>query len=211
MKDGVKHIWFDFAGTLFKETPEFNELHDKLRYQTYANLLGLNDLNKAKHEYLELYKKYGSNSAVFRSLGQSSGYWMKALDDFDFASVLKPDPTVYETLNKLNNIVPISLFTNFVRKRIPKLLALLDIPEDDFTHILGGDDIKERKPALDGFRLMIERSNLKAGQILYVGDRVDVDIKPAKSVGMKSCLVYSNSSEADYCFSSFDELFSLIQ
>lgn len=211
MKDNVKHVWFDFAGTLFKETPEFNELHDKLRYQTYANLQGLDDLSKAKNEFLELYSKYGSNSAVFRSLGQSSGYWMKALDDFDFASVLKPDPIVYETLNKLKDIVLISLFTNFVRDRIPKLLALLDIPVEDFTHILGGDDIKERKPALDGFRLMIEKSNLPADQILYVGDRVDVDIKPAKAVGMKSCLVYSKSPEADYSFDSFDELMSLVQ
>jgi putative hydrolase of the HAD superfamily len=77
---------------------------------------------------------------------------------------------------------------------------------DDFTYVLSGDDIPERKPALHGFRKMIELSNLPPNEVMYVGDRVDVDIKPAKQLGMTTCLVYSQSDEADYSVESFPEL-----
>jgi hypothetical protein len=75
----IKHIWFDVAGTLYRETPDFNIAHDQHRYcQTYATLMGISDIKLAKAEFEQLYKIHGSNSAVFTSLGQPSDYWMKA-------------------------------------------------------------------------------------------------------------------------------------
>ena len=68
---------------------------------------------------------------------------------------------------------------------------------------------KERKPALDGFHAMVERSRLSAGQLLYVGDRIDADIKPAKQVGIQTCLVWSESPEADYSFKHFEDLLTI--
>lgn len=205
----IKHVWFDFAGTLYKETPEFNELHDQLRYKTYAGLKGIKDLEVAKEEFLMQYEKYKANSAVFKSLGQPSNFWMKALDNLDYASVLKPDPEVSETLDKLKDIMRISLFTNFVRYRVLELLTLLEVPAEYFTHLLCGEDITERKPALDGFYEMVKLSGVPADQILYIGDRVEVDIKPAKQVGINTCLLYSESPEADVCLDNFKDILSL--
>jgi FMN phosphatase YigB (HAD superfamily) len=65
----IKHVWFDVAGTLYPETPEFNAVHDQLRYDTYAALVGQTDPLKSKQEYEQLYAKHGSNSAVFKALG----------------------------------------------------------------------------------------------------------------------------------------------
>lgn len=211
MPEKIKHIWFDLAGMLYKETPEFQAIHDQYRYQTYARLTGLKDIEQAKQEFEELYKIHGSNSAVFRSLGQPSDYWMKAIEELDFAAVLKTDTEITNTLDELQKHIPISLFTNFPKHRIVELLKHLEIPAEWFMHILTGDDITERKPALDGFHLMIERSGIPAEQILYIGDRVDVDIKPAKAVGMQTGLLYQQSEEADYCFHSFDEVLKLFK
>jgi FMN phosphatase YigB (HAD superfamily) len=207
--EGIKHVWFDLAGTLYKETPEFNEVHNQFRYQTYAKLQGITNFSVAKKEFLDLYQKYGSNSAVFRALGQPSNYWMRALDAMDFTAVLHPDFEVTQTLANLKDIVPISLFTNFPKDRIVGLLAHLDIPAAYFTTVLTGDDILECKPALDGFYAMIEHSGLSASQILYVGDRIDVDIKPAKSVGIKTCLLYGKSDEADFSLDNFSAILRL--
>ena len=74
-----------------------------------------------------------------------------------------------------------------------------------------GDDIPVRKPALDGFYKMVETSNLPPEQNLYVGDRVEVDIKPAKRIGMKTCLIYSQSDEADYSVNTFQELAQVLK
>lgn len=209
MSNTIKHVWFDLGGTLYKETEAFNELHDSYRYQTYAGVAGISDLAIAKAEFLELYKINGSNSAVFRSLGKESGFWMKALDSMDFTSVLKPDSQVFQTLHELKERVPISIFTNFHKEKLVNLLEYLEIQPSWFQNLLSGDDIAERKPALDGFHEMIRLSRLNPEEIIYVGDRVDVDIKPAKSVGMKTCLIYSKSDEADFCVNTFDQLLSI--
>ncbi len=103
-----------------------------------------------------------------------------------------------------------SLFTNFRPVLIDKLLRQLEMPRHYFTNTLSGDDVVERKPALDGFKLMIEKSSLPPSQLLYVGDRIDVDIKPAKSLGMRTCLVYGDSTEADYSCKTFGELLKIV-
>lgn len=209
MITGVRHVWFDLAGTLYKETTEFNEVHDHFRYSTYAQVASIEDSEQAKAEFLDMYKKYGSNSAVFRSLGKPSDFWMKALDDMDFTAVLEPDAEVTETLKQLKDTLQISLFTNFHKERIDELLEHLKITPEWFSHILTGDDIAERKPALDGFHEMIKRSELPPDSLLYVGDRVDVDIKPAKLAGMQTCLVYAESDKADYCVQNFSDLLTI--
>lgn len=210
MKD-IKHIWFDFAGVIYEESTEFKKAHDDFLVYTYAKLKDIKDSEIAEKEVDQLRQQYGSNSAIFRSLGQLSDFWMKKLDSFNFSMFLDPNLEISNALKELKNVIPISLFTNFVKYRIDSLLSHLDIPKGYFTYIIAGDDIKERKPALDGFYAMIDRSKLPPGQLLYVGDRVDVDIKPAKKVGMKTCLIYSNSEQADFCVSNLNELLDLIR
>ncbi len=205
----IKHVWFDFAGTLYKETAEFHKAHDTLRIQTYAELQKIDDLEVAEKEFLDLYTQHGSNSAVFRSLGQSADYWMKALDGFEFTELLVPDEEVSKTLVALSKVVPVSLFTNFVTHRVIFLLDHLHISKSVFTHILTGDQIAEKKPALDGFYEMVRLSELRPEEILYVGDRVDADIKPAKQLGIKTALLYQDSDEADYRFEQLSDALRL--
>lgn len=207
----IKHIWFDMAGTLYFENERFVLEHDALRFRKYAEITHKPNDDTTAREYMELYNKLGSNSAVFRSFGEASDYWQQAFEDMDLSSLLSPDQNVIDTLKKLKAIVPISLFTNFKTQKIKKTLNLLDIPEDYFTHILSGDDISERKPNPEGFHKMIELSHLPAESILYVGDRIDVDIKPAKAVGMKACLLWEKSDEADYFAASFSDIPQAIQ
>lgn len=209
--NSIKHVWFDFAGTLYKETAEFHKAHDKLRFKTYSELQNISDLEVAKKEFLALYMQHGSNSAVFRSLGQPADYWTKAIDGFEFTKLLVPDEQVSKTLTELSTIVPVSLFTNFVRNKVSLLLNHLEIPKSVFTYNLTGDQIAEKKPALDGFYEMIRLSGLQPGEILYVGDRIDVDIKPAKQLGIKTAILYQDSTEADYVFAHVSDVLRLFE
>jgi FMN phosphatase YigB (HAD superfamily) len=209
MTQSTEHIWFDLAGTLYKETVMFNEAHDQLRFDAYATVTGQGDPVKAKAEFLKAYKRHGSNSAVFASLGKPSNFWMQAMDSLDFGAIISPDPEVTETLRRLKEFQPISIYTNFKRSKIFEVLELLEIPAEWFSNILSGDDVTRRKPALDGFYEIIRISGLPAEKILYVGDRVDVDIVPAKSLGIHTCLVYGTSDQADYCINSMREILNL--
>ncbi len=119
--------------------------------------------------------------------------------------------SIPQTLQKLRERVPISLFTNLLRSELDSTLARIGLEKSWFTFALMGDDVKERKPALDGFYEMIRKSQLPAEEILYVGDRVNVDLLPAKSLGIQSCLVWGKSDEADYSMESFEELLNLLE
>ena len=50
------------------------------------------------------------------------------------------------------------------------------------------DDSGHKKPSSIPFKLALEKLNLKAEEILYVGDWPERDIAGAKSVGLKTCL-----------------------
>lgn len=211
MSTEINHVWFDMDGTLTIHTPEFNEVHNALRYKAYSDVTGRPVDDNLITEYEALYKKYSSNSAVFTSLGKPSGFWMHYYAQIDQNEFYEPEADVYTTVDRLRAIVPVSLFTNDRLENATKTLAVVNVDIHWFTHILSGDDVQNRKPALDGFHMMVEKSGTPVGQILYVGDRVDVDIKPAKSVGMLTCLVYSQSTEADYCFKSLGGLLKLFE
>lgn len=209
MDKNIKHVWFDLDGTLTIHTPEFHKAHNDLKYKTYAEAVGKPITKELEQEYETLYKKFGSNSTVFRSLGLPSDYWQQYFNTLDEVKFYKPEPQVYETLRKLKEIVPISIFTNVKPEKNLRTLSAIGIKLEWFDNILTGDDIKERKPALDGFYAMIEKSKLRPEQILYVGDRIDVDIKPAKLAGIKTCLIWKKSDEADYSFEKFEGILSI--
>lgn len=206
----IKHVWFDLEGTLTIRSDEFNEAHNQFRYKTYAKVVGKPLTEELKQELEELYAKHGSNSAAFRSLGCASDFWQKCFNTLDKTKYYKPVRTVYSTLEKLKEKVPISIFTNLKPEEVESTLRIINVDKSWFKFIVSGDDIKERKPALDGFYLMIKKSGLPPEEILYVGDRVKVDIIPAKRVGMKTCLIWDKSDEADYSFEKFEDLLSII-
>ncbi len=205
----IKHIWFDVEGTLTIRSDEFNKAHNLLRYKTFAEVLGKPLSKELKQEYEDLYAKYGSNSAVFRSLGYSSDFWQRHFNTLDKKKYYAPVKIICTTLEKLKEKVQISIFTNLKPDDVENTLKLINVDKDWFKFIITGDDIKERKPALDGFYSMIKCSGLHPEEILYVGDRVKVDILPAKEAGMKTCLVWNKSSEADFSFEDFEHILSL--
>lgn len=105
---------------------------------------------------------------------------------------------------------PVSLFSNLNRSALLETLRIVDLPKDWFAHLLTGDDIAERKPALDGFYRIIELSKLPPAEILYIGDREKADIIPAKKVGLKTCLVYGQSPQADFSCARFADILNLV-
>ncbi|HAU66558.1 TPA: hypothetical protein DCW61_04390 [Candidatus Uhrbacteria bacterium] len=205
----IKHIWFDVDGTLATHSDEFNKVHNQLRYKIYSQVINKPVTEFLQQEFEALYKKHGSNSATFRSLGCASDFWMKHFEQIDKEKYYQPNENIYKTVEKLKDKALISVFTNLTAEGTKKTLRILKINPDWVTNYLSGDDVKERKPALSGFYKMIELAKISAEEILYVGDKVGVDIIPAKKVGMKTCLVWSKSDEADYSFENFEDLLTI--
>ena len=213
-KSNIKHICFDLGGTLVRENLEYITVHNELRYKTYAEATDQALTDKLREKYEKLYKKYGTNSAIFRSLGFPSDYWQNHFNKLDRSKVYYYDLNIYQTILNLRQIVPLSIFTTITKDATYKTFKTLEIGNLDpeyFQFIISGDDVMERKPALEGYYLVINKTNLKPKQILYVGDRVNADIIPAKKAGMKTCLIWQESNEADYCIKNLSELLEIIK
>ncbi|HWB39169.1 MAG TPA: HAD family hydrolase [Candidatus Saccharimonadales bacterium] len=205
----IKHVWFDMEGTLTVHTPKWESAHNKLLLETYSEVTGKPVSDQLWREYCAIYVQQGTHSAAFRSLGLPSDFWQLRFAKLDEEKYYAPDERVYATLNKIRNVVPISLFSNAKPDRIARTLKVIEVDSGWFTHILSGDEVPERKPELHGFHRLIELSALDPGEILYVGDRVKADIDPAKSLGMQTALVWNSDVSADYSFENFANLKTL--
>ncbi len=70
--------------------------------------------------------------------------------------------------------------------------------------------LERPKPALDGFYKIIELSKISAKEILYIGDNIEKDIKPAKQVGLLTGLIWQKSDEANYSFEKFEDILKIL-
>jgi FMN phosphatase YigB (HAD superfamily) len=66
------------------------------------------------------------------------------------------------------------------------MLRKLDLPAD---LIATSDDWGVSKPDRSFFRALISAAPCEASRIVYVGDRLDNDLKPAKAAGMRTAFI----------------------
>lgn len=202
----IKHIWFDFSDTIVK----FDEkIHDTMVYEAYSSLIGKPVTPELKEEFSSLFKKHKSYSKTFTQLGKESTYWSDKIHSANPRELMRLiDKDAPGVFNALKEILPISVWSNI---RVREVLPVFDINPDWFTHILGPDEVKKPKPSLDGFHLLIERSEMRPEHILFVGDSLDKEIRPAHSLGIQTGLIWSSSPEANYCFGGFQEILELVK
>ncbi len=202
----IRHIWFDFSDTIVA----FDEgLHEELVHESYSEITGKPITPELKEEFAKLFKEHGSYTKSFVALGKAPDFWSDRITSVDPKVFLKlKDPESPEIFQELRELVPISLWSNVHAK---KMLPALGIDTEWFTNILGPDEVKKPKPALDGFHLLIERSGIPPEEILFVGDSLVKEIRPAKSLGIQAGLIWSESPEADYSFKNFGEILEVIK
>jgi FMN phosphatase YigB (HAD superfamily) len=70
--------------------------------------------------------------------------------------------------------------------RAGEILRKLDLPAD---MIATSDEWKASKPDSAFFRALLSAVPWNAGEIVYVGDRLDNDLQPAKAAGMRTAFV----------------------
>jgi HAD superfamily hydrolase (TIGR01662 family) len=70
--------------------------------------------------------------------------------------------------------------------RAGELLRKLDLPAD---LIATSEDWKASKPDSGFFRALLAAAPCEASRILYVGDRLDNDLKPARAAGMRTAFI----------------------
>lgn len=126
-------------------------------------------------------------------------------------------PDVRETLHALSQrCIPLGIVTNKPSPFVPPLLAGLGIAEY-FQVIIGGDDVKQKKPHPEALLTMAQHLTIPVTSLLFVGDsRNDIQAAQAAgclSVGMTYGYNYGEpiaESHPDIIFDRFGDLLPLL-
>lgn len=146
-------------------------------------------------------------AATFREIYKS------AKEDFKVQTY----PGVSDTLTHLKrNGIRMAVASSRSKISLMELCSELYI-DDCFQMVVGGDDVKNGKPAPDPVNLVLALQGWNQNETLVVGD-MDVDILMGKAAATTTCgVTYGNGSAmelreagADYLISNFSELYNIL-
>ncbi len=194
----IKVIVWDLDGTLYPNIPELAKaIHD-----AFIAILGeRKNLNykDAAHLLDATVKIQKGFTRSLQALGCGSRLSIiKRIEELvDKTSYLKIDPKIMSLFQQLSQLRHI-LTSDTTHATINKELEALGLSATIFELVLGVDDTQTTKPDIIYFSSVLEYTHLTPAEHLFVGDRVEVDLLPAKRMGMRTCLVGGSSYEVDF-------------
>ncbi len=190
----IKVLIWDFDGTLYKPNRDIWHNVREAEYKTIAEHTRW-PREKVIAEFEKTYK------AITPSATEAVAYICKMKTEdaavemeryYDRRPYLSRDPKLVALFQKLRSFRHFIL-ANGVVHRIEETLAVLGIPRSTFEEIVTSEVVGVNKPHEKGFRYILEKTKLSPAFHLMIGDREAVDLAPAKAIGMKTCLVWSET------------------
>ena len=169
----------------------------------WVNLIAL----RIRHLISNIVKNDFNSTALLRSLGKRKGVWLDGQQWRHFAwlwyeplsKIATVEPKIKETLAALEKMgLKLGILSNtFVNGHsLEKHLEQEGILEF-FGIRLYSYEFDFRKPDTRIFKIAAERIGERAENIMYVGDRIDKDVKPTLKLGMHAVLkdAYTNAGK----------------
>ena len=201
----IKAIGFDVDGTLY-HAPDLMSLEvGKILIQKAAEALS-RDSDDLAEEYIKRRDLYKSNTQTLNSFGlEGEKIFQEVWDGIAIEKYVLKDSRLVEMINKLKKKYKLFLISNGTGKQVERKLKFLGLNYRDFDPRIYCYDQGWVKPEPAPFLAALESLNLKAEETVYVGDRRDIDIEGAQTVGMKTIFVGGECEIADLsCESVYD-------
>ena len=198
----IKAIVFDLEGTLFTSKAlsqaHLSRIIDLLSKRKQVKNKKALMMLKSRRERLA--KRLGYTPSLTKTVevfGISRQEFFEEIAKVDPRDFLKLDAELIETLRLLRDKgLKIALLTNVSYEYTKKILRALGV-EEIFTHLITGSDVVHVKPAIEPFQKTLKILDLNPSHVLMVGDRAEIDLAPAKGLGMKTALVIKHSKPKD--------------
>jgi len=202
---GIKAIGFDVDGTLYHSPPELQIAVGKQIVGEAARLIG-QDLDELAEEYLKRREQYRSNTITLNSFGlPGEEIFQKIWNEVPLEQYIQKDLKLVKMMGELGQRYQLFIISNGRRVEIKKKLQYIGLEAELFEPLIACYDQGWIKPEPSPFLLAIESLKLKPEEIVYVGDRVDLDVEGAQATGMKTILIGGDSEKADvHCESVYD-------
>lgn len=189
----MKHIsahcvLFDLDGTLYNSTDYSDHFEEELS-KLVSEELGL-DEPQARLLLERKRKTIGTLTRTIESLGISRiDFYRKMASRIEPRRYLSPDATIRETLEALRAMgFQIGLVSNSGRELVAKILDAIGLENDLFDTIVTSTEA-EPKPSPQPFVLAMQKLRCGKSETVYVGDREEAEIRPARELGLKTVLL----------------------
>jgi len=206
----VDAVVFDVDGTLYKSAEYERYLRESI-YMVLGEMLGI-DYREAGVRLESLKKSLKTVSLSVEAMGVDRRRFYELLAERVQPSIyIKPRLEVKNLLSKLREKnVKIGCHTNSGRRLYLKVIRAINLSVSDFDVIVTSDDA-DPKPLKNGYILLSRLLGVPFNKILYVGDRWEVEVKPAKELGMITALVYSRKGKPDFYLKDITEILKIIE
>ncbi|SEQ13377.1 putative hydrolase of the HAD superfamily [Treponema bryantii] len=206
----MKTIFFDVGYTLVNEDAVWEKRCQEQVETEEAKALGLSvvdlfhEIRKATIAWLPQYrtvvKKFNFKEvAPYRS---------------ELETLYEEVPEVLKVLSKNHKLGVIANQLDGLKERLENFGIL-----QYFSYVISSWDVKVMKPDVQIFEYALKTAECKPEEAFMVGDRLDNDIAPAKSLGMKTVWIkqgfgalqipMSAESKPDYTVNNFSELLKI--
>lgn len=193
----IKAIGFDVDGTLYHAPDAMSVAVGKILIKKAAEALS-QDPDELAEEYLKRRDQYRSNTQTLNSFGlDGERIFQEVWDAIAVEEYVLRDPNLVRLIKDLKKTYKLFLISNGTGHQVERKLTHLGLDYHDFEPRIYCYDQGWVKPEPAPFLAAMESLNISPEEIVYVGDREDVDIEGAKEVGMKTILVGGQSELAD--------------
>jgi HAD superfamily hydrolase (TIGR01549 family) len=195
---GITTIIWDLDNTLYRRNPQLQKDLRDAEISVICRHTGW-DRHKAITEFENIHK------SVYQSATEASAHLAhipipqaaREMEEyFDRVKFLSRDAKLLEMFKRLNTYDHFIL-TNGVIEQATKAIDTLGLSPTQFKEIVTSEQTGVNKPDPAGFLYILKKTAKPASSHLMVGDRDEVDIEPAKRLGIKTCFVWGESSVAD--------------
>ena len=187
-------VLFDLDGTLY-ESPEYSLRLESEIVRFISEQLGL-DEGRARSMLESRKKELGTLTRTIQSLGiDRELFFHEIADRIEPHSYIRQDPTALSVLRELKQRgFKMGLVSNSGRVLVTKILDALGIESSSFDVIVTSSEA-EPKPSPQPFLLAMKKVGCDGSDSVYVGDREDAEVLPAKRSGLRTILLDRNRSQ----------------
>ncbi|MEE6245965.1 MAG: HAD family hydrolase, partial [Thermoproteota archaeon] len=208
----IKGIILDLDGTLLNNNSYYRKF-EEIYPGVIRSLLDEdeNTIND-KINYVHNNSVYGFTKSI-REIGiNSEFFFMKMRDELPIRTLIRPDPKLNIILKDLTELnYSIVILTNTGKYLVYAILDSLGIDLSIFKSIITSDDTG-LKPTSEPYVYALSKLGLSAHESVYVGDRYDIEIKPAIDLGIKTIFITENDKkDADYTIKDIYEIKEILK
>jgi putative hydrolase of the HAD superfamily len=210
----LKCVLFDLDGTLY-DSVEYSERLELEIAKYVSQALGLSE-DSAREILLTRRKRLGTLTQTLASLGIDRQRFFETIAErVDPRMYLAKDQTIQDVLQALRNRgLKVGLVSNSGRTLVERVLNAIGLSPEVFDVVVTSSEV-EPKPSPHSFLLAMKRTNSDTSHTLYVGDRDEAELRPAKELGIWTILLTRTGIQenrwADHVIRSIIEVPSIVE